>query len=465
MEWCLSGCCGDKVAAKWAFVLATLGTSLFPLADFVSDIFVAHEFYTAEDPAEQYWGKLSVGIISVSSFLSLAFFWGFIDIFGGERVWSSHYGRNVLIGFVLTATNLRAQAMACIMLWRLLAKGEPVEDLKGDPAAGASGIGAGATTLDLTMVKLLEFFFETIPELLLQGYALLYRHHVDGAGMADGNALLLASLSISFATLVSGLTATFLGANDAAVMALGAAYFLCIVFGRMALFGLLFLQFGQLAAIFASAALLLRIAYVVCADRLRGVDDDARLLRSIFDAPTLVIVPVGMNTGGKTDVRTPRALRHLFPEPASVVLYGPDARWSLAMHVAEAAVGAVLLHTCGGRSVAPYRAAGHAAGSGPGNGGGGGSAGPAEVELVVEPADILWYIVGPYCAGLAVLALLVVVDTVNWDDVWPLHSSYKRRSKQYAAQKKTPEEAAASEVSPVEIAAARVVSPVWVTTV
>ena len=101
----------------------------------------------------------------------------------------------------------------------------------------------------------------------------------------------------------------------------------------------------------------------------------------------------------------------------------------------------------------------------PGNGDGGGSAGPAEVELVVELADILWYIVGPYCAGLAVLALLVVVDTVNWDDVWPLHSSYKRRSKQYAAQKKTPEEAAASEVSPVEIAAARVVSPVWVTTV
>ena len=126
-----------------------------------------------------------------------------------------------------------------------------------------------------------------------------------------------------------------------------------------------------------------------------------------------------------------------------------------------------VLHTCGGRSVAPYRAAGHAAGSGPGNGGGdgGGPAGPAEVEIVVELADILWYIVGPYCAGLAVLALLVVVDTVNWDDVWPLHSSYKRRSKQYAAQKKTPEEAAASEVSPVEIAAARVVSPVWVTTV
>ena len=103
MEWCLSGCCGDKVAAKWAFVLATLGTSLFPLADFVSDIFVAHEFYTAEDPAEQYWGKLSVGIISVSTFLSLAYFWVVIDIVEpgateGKRIWSSHYGRNVLIG-------------------------------------------------------------------------------------------------------------------------------------------------------------------------------------------------------------------------------------------------------------------------------------------------------------------------------------------------------------------------------
>ena len=315
----------------------------------------------------------------------------------------------MLIGFAITAANLRAQAMACILLWKLLSDRDATKaGLEGDAEAG---FGATVGTKAVTMVKLVEFFFEAIPELLLQGYALLYRHHVDGAGMADGNALLLASLSISFATLVSGLTATFLGANDAAVMALGAAYFLCIVFGRMALFGLLFLQFGQLAAIFASAALLLRIAYVVCADHLRGVDDDQRLTRTIFDAPTLVIVPVGMDTGEDGDYS--RAVGHIDPNPASIVLYGPDARWSLAMHVAEAAVGAVLLHTCGGRSIAPYRAAGHAAGSGPGGGDGGGPAGPAEVELVVEPADILWYIVGPYCAGLAVLALLVVLDK-NW---------------------------------------------------
>ena len=371
MESCLSICCASKPTAgkedspaeKWALVLATLCTAVFPLLDFVTDILVAYEFKTSEDPAEQAWGDVSIGLLGFSTFLNLGYFWRFVDVVAGGknpdyRLWSRSHRLNVLVGFVVTAANLRAQAMACIMLWRLLAKGEPVEVLKGDPAAGAAGIGAGATTLDLTMVKLLEFFFETIPELLLQGYALLYRHHVDGAGMADGNALLLASLSISFATLVSGLTATFLGANDAAVMALGAAYFLCIVFGRMALFGLLFLQFGQLAAIFASAALLLRIAYVVCADHLRGVDDDQRLVRTIFDAPTLVIVPVGMDTGEDSD--DIRAVRHVNPNPANIVLYGPDARWSLAMHVAEAAVGAVLLHTCGGRSVAPYRAAGRA---------------------------------------------------------------------------------------------------------
>ena len=318
---------------------------------------------------------------------------------------------------MLTATNLRAQATACIIVWKVFVGGEKIQALKGSHSASLKdGISAAATPTDLTKVKLklFEFFFETIPELLLQGYALLYRHYVDSNDMADGNAVLLLSLSISFATLISSLTVTYLGANGGAVMALGAAYFLCIVFGRMALFVLLFLQFGRLAAIFASVALLLRNAYMVCADRLRGF---SKFNIRFMDAPLLVIVPVGMDTNDCPRDLT-RALRHIQPAPATVVLYGPDARWILAMHVAEAAVGAVLLYTCGGRSVAPY----HAAGSGPGDGDGS-TAGPAEVELVVEPEDILWYIVWPYCAGLAVLALLVVVDKV-----WP---------------KKGPEEAAA----------------------
>ena len=85
----------------------------------------------------------------------------------------------------------------------------------------------------------------------------------------------------------------------------------------------------------------------------------------------------------------------------------------LTMHVVEAAVGAVLLYACGGRFVAPCYTSDHNVGS---DNGDTGSVGPAEVELVVAPADILWHVVLPYCAGLATLALLVVVD--NWDTIY-----------------------------------------------
>ena len=200
---------------------------------------------------------------------------------------------------------------------------------------------------------------------------------------------------------------------------IGAAYFLCVVYGRLAVFVLLFLQFGQLAAIFVSASLLLRSAYVVCVNAVRGLRSPpvrSAIIRNFLDPPMLVILPVGMDlrraanasTGedGIT-IRHSRAPGHIAPARVNTVLYGPDARWILAMHVGEAAVASTLLHASGGRSVAPYYPPGHNVT---------GSGGPAEVELVVVPGDIVWHIVWPYCAGLATLALLVAVD--NWDTIY-----------------------------------------------
>ena len=406
MEYCLSfsGASKEK-AEKWALVLATLCTAVFPLVDFVTDILVAYEFKTADDPAEQAWGDVSCGILGVSAFLNLAWFWVYIDVVvtgdtDVDRLWSRrHYRLNVLIGFAITAANLRAQAMACILLWKLLSDPDATKaGLEGDYDAG---LGLTVGTKAVTMVKLVEFFFEAIPELLLQGYAVLYRHYVNCEAVVDGNAVLLVSMSVSLATLISGLSATYLWANGTAVMVLGAGYFLCIVFGRMALFVLLFLQFGgSLGAVFAAAALLLRYVYVLGE---RRVNDPARARgdpasSTVFDPPTILIVPVGLavfdNGAGS------RALAHTAVKAgagASAVLYSPDALRILALHVAEAAVGAALLRTCGGRSVVPFVPPA-------------GNATELERELVVEPGDILWYVVWPYCAGLAMLALLVVVD-------------------------------------------------------
>lgn len=394
-----------------AFVLTTLGTSLFPLADFVSDVFVAYEFYTAEDPAKQYWGNISIGLLSFSTFLNLAFFWLFWDVLGGSETWnnqknaskttrrtrgsvtwSSHWCLNVLIGFVLTAANLRAQALACLMLWRIVWHNDDVDDLKakGD---GFGDAGAGINVKTLAFVKLFEYFFETIPELLLQGYAVLYLHYVDGTAiLGSSNTVLILSVSVSFATLVSGLSMTFLWANDAAVMAIGWVYLLCMMYGRMALIVLLFLQFGKFAAIFVSTSLVIRIVYIV-----GGAADAATT--ALFDAPTTLIIPVG-----KASDTDSRAVTHDAKKEdagASAVLYGGDALKMLALHIAEAVIGGVMLHTLGARSIAPYVPDYNATADG---------AGPAEVEMAVPPGDILWYIVYPYCAGLAALALLVVVD-------------------------------------------------------
>ena len=441
MEYCLSFCCAskptaeraaataelaaeedDSPAAKWALVLATLCTAVFPLLDFVTDILVAYEFKTSEDPAEQAWGDVSIGLLGFSTFLNLGYFWRFVDVVAGGknpdyRLWSRSHRLNVLVGFVVTAANLRAQAMACIILWTLLYRDATKAGLEGNTFAG---LGAAVGTKAVTFVKLLEFFFETMPELLLQGYAVLYRRYVNGEAIVDGNAVLLASMSISIATLISGLTDTYLWANDTAVMVLGAGYFLCIVFGRMALFALLFLQFGSLGAVFASAALLLRYVCVVGERRVNDpgwVRDRYALGSMLFDPPTILIVPVGLTTytNPKGIIRRTRARAHTADKAtagASVVLYGRDALRILALHVIEAAVGAALLRICGGRFVVPHVAAGNATG---GSGDGDGDAG--EFELVVEPGDILWYVVWPYCAGLAMLALLVAVD--NWDAIRP----------------------------------------------
>ena len=73
------------------------------------------------------------GILGVSTFLNLAYFWVILDIvMGGKdaRMWSRrHYGLNVLIGFAITAANLRAQAMACILLWKLLSDGNVTKEI------------------------------------------------------------------------------------------------------------------------------------------------------------------------------------------------------------------------------------------------------------------------------------------------------------------------------------------------
>ena len=174
LEWWLSQprCCGSKAAgAKWYFAIVTLGTAIFPLADFVSDIIVTYDFYTAEDPAEQYWGKLSLGIIISSSLLNLAWFWLFADIyipsqinqntegdFMRHRLWSASLTRNALIGFVLTVTNVRAQAIACILLWRVMVHGKKQKDLD---MKDRRGFGSVASTKSLTFIKLFEFFLET----------------------------------------------------------------------------------------------------------------------------------------------------------------------------------------------------------------------------------------------------------------------------------------------------------------
>ena len=404
--------CKDA-ALKWAFAITTFGTAVFPLADFVSDIYVTHEFYTADDPAEQYWGKVSIGFLSISTCLSLAWFWVFMDVMNfdeADALWSSSFIVNALIGFVLTATNLRAQALACILLWKALVHKVDLEELKKGRDEGAGG-GNEPSIKSLALIKLFEYFFETIPELLLQGYALLYMHYVNGADVVDvGNTVLIVSVSVSFATLISGMSTTFLWANDVAVIVVGGVYFLCITYGRMTLFALLFLQFGPYAIIFASAALLLRIVHVWRF----GSGEDGNYYGFIFDSPTMCIVPVGCAPydGGENPVR---AFTHIQEEEqalASIVLYGPDALRILAMHVFEAAVGAVLLSTLGGRSIAPY-----VAGSSNGTatvsnvtGSATNVTGSAEIEVVVETGDVLWYIVWPYCAGLAALALLVVVD-------------------------------------------------------
>ena len=403
---------------------------------------VAHNFYTAEDPTTQDWGKISIAIISTSCFVNLLYFWVIIDIINASagdnesvpwsvkcsmRVWSVNLAHNVLIGFMLTALNVRAQAMAAIMLWKVFVHGQTKKSLRNG-IHGGGGMGAEACTNGLVIVKLFEFCTETIPELLLQAYALMYRHYVYGDSLMDGNAVLITSISISFATLISGLSVSSLATNTTALMVIGTAYFVSIVFGRMALFVLLFLQFGQLAIAFASASLLLRIVYVVRGhDCVRGAprleDSGGRFFRNLMDPPTLVIVPVGHDSrrtaaggnGADTDLYLVRILGTFATRRAKEVLYGPDALWSVAMHVIEAAIGAVLLYTCGGRPVTPYHVAGPNTGSDPGDSGGaGGIAVPADVELLVEPRHILWYVVWPYCVGLAVLAVLVAVDTT-----WP----------------------------------------------
>ena len=178
----------------------------------------------------------------------------------------------------------------------------------------------------------------------------------------------------------------------------------------MALFALLLLQFGSLAAVFAAAALLLRYAYVLGDIRVNGREET--IASKIFDPPTICIVPVGLAAATGQEGRAMTHCANKAAAGASTVLYGPDALRILALHVVEAAVGAALLRTCGGRSVAPFvPAAGNATGgSGPGGSGGDGG----EIELVVDPGDILWYIVWPYCAGLAMLTLLVAVE--KWGD-------------------------------------------------
>ena len=102
-------------------------------------------------------------------------------------------------------TNVRAQAIACILLWRVVVHGKTQKDLD---MKDRRGLGSGASTKALAIVKLFEFFFETIPELLLQGHAVMYKHCVDGAGVVDGTVTVAVSIAISFATLLSGLTMT-----------------------------------------------------------------------------------------------------------------------------------------------------------------------------------------------------------------------------------------------------------------
>ena len=381
-------CMSHERALQITFAIYLLVNSTLPMFDFVSDILVTIEFLSSPIPHLQVWGKVSVWFMSMCAFTNLWWFFWMIDVHPDrqqDRQWCKRsFALNACIGFTVTVLNVRAQAVACVMIWKF-SRGATLSELMSQQTGHMgvdADVGGMATFKTIAFIKLIELIFETTPELVLQFYVLMYQKYSDGTPV-DSDPLLLASIVVSFFTLVSGFSLIFLWNNTALVEILGGLYFACMLCARFSVIAFLFLQYGAYASIFVVVAFLARVIVVAW----KASDDWCdEITIAIFDAPVTFIAPVGKDKAQGE----PRAAAHLAGKDLSrvdSVLFSEDALYVLALHTVESVIAVVTLLTVQGRSVEPW----------------GERQNTTTVQLTVTPSSVWLGIVLPFCMGLFVL--------------------------------------------------------------
>ena len=250
--------------------ISFLATSIFlPVSDTISDVVLTYE-WLQHDSGDEWFGKVSLAILCVSTFMPavLLFFFeshGFGNFNGKLYDWDTHIF-NPVFGIVLSITQMRLPVMAALSAYDiaingvsdLYIKGPAERDFSG-PDSLAQAIASGAS--GILFIKMFELLCETTAELTLQFYKNSYDYFVKDEAPPF---LLKFSIGISLSTMAFGCAGTFLNLEHMPTKICATCYFLSCLVARFAVMPSLFIEFGKPAFGWVVGAFCLRIG-MTCA--------------------------------------------------------------------------------------------------------------------------------------------------------------------------------------------------------
>jgi hypothetical protein len=341
-----------QVGCIEAFSVLILVPVLMPTLDYVTDLLVTGTWFASPEVDEQCWADYSSLILGTTVLVNLLFWFGYRDIIGSNdpMFFKNSIGMNTAVGFLVTAFNLRAQAMAAMLFYRVV--------VLARPAAKA----VQKLLRSIALATLINFAVETVPQMLLQGYAAMLRYYQVGTIEVVEKELVV-SLVVGLTTLTVGLVRAFCKRDSLLTQSLAFLFFSSFLFMRFALHSCVFVEFigpgdttESTAYFLVIGSIFTRIIYVQCT-----ASSGTSLGVVMLDVFLTYFTPVGMDTaGGKCCCTGSRGAlstagkgalssngsRVLHPDRASRAHYtivSQDGYRLLGLHVFEGLVAAMVV--------------------------------------------------------------------------------------------------------------------------
>jgi hypothetical protein len=276
-----------RVGWMEAFAVLVLFPVFLPTLDYAMDLAVTGTWFGSDNANDEIWARYSSMVLCTTLIVNLLFWFFYRDVLGVDDLmfFKRSVGMNTFVGFAVTALNLRAQAMSVMLFYRVV--------ILARPTAKA----VQKLLRSIALATLINLAVETVPQVLLQGYAAMLRYYL---GVVEKE--LLVSVGVGLTTLAVGLVRTFCKRDGMLLQFLAFLFFGSFVFMRFTMHACVFVEFtgpgntmNVTAYILVVGSVLTRITYVSCTAR-KGTS----LGVMILDVFLTYFTPIGHETSRGT---------------------------------------------------------------------------------------------------------------------------------------------------------------------